>query len=313
MIRYVLKRLLLMIPVVLIVTFVIFAILNSNVDSILYSVAGLDAKEEVIAKVAKDLGLDKPLIVRYFKYIGDIVLHQDFGRSYIQKRQVWGDILAKLPVSLRVSFNGMLVATIIGVPLGILSAVKQYSFLDKVATVSSMFLSAVPAFWLSMMLVLLFSVTWRLLPTSGIDSWVGYILPAIGLGLPYAAQQLRYTRTSVLDAIRQEYVDTARSKGVPERKVITKHVVKNSLLPIITVTGTHFGGLIGGAVVTETLFALPGIGSYMMSGINSRDVPVVCGSIVVLSLLYSIVILVIDLLYALIDPRIKARYAKKRG
>ena len=313
MIRYVLKRLLLMIPVVLIVTFVIFAILNSNVDSILYSVAGLDAKEEVIAKVAKDLGLDKPLIVRYFKYIGDIVLHQDFGRSYIQKRLVWGDIVAKLPVSLRVSFNGMLVATIIGVPLGILSAVKQYSFLDKVATVSSMFLSAVPAFWLSMMLVLLFSVTWRLLPTSGIDSWVGYILPAIGLGLPYAAQQLRYTRTSVLDAIRQEYVDTARSKGVPERKVITKHVVKNSLLPIITVTGTPFGGLIGGAVVTETLFALPGIGSYMMSGINSRDVPVVCGSIVVLSLLYSIVILVIDLLYALIDPRIKARYAKKRG
>ncbi len=313
MIRYVLKRFLLMIPIVLIVTFIIYAILNSNVNSILYSIAGLDASDEVIAKVAKDLGLDRPMIVRYIKYIGDIVLHHDFGRSYMTKRVVWNEIVNRLPISIRVSFNGMLVATVIGVPLGILSAVKQYSILDRISTVSSMFMSAVPAFWLMMMLVLLFAVKWRVLPTSGIDSWVCYIMPAFGLGLPYAASQMRYTRTSVLDAIRQEYVDTARSKGVPERKVITKHVVKNSLLPIITVTGTHFGGLVGGAVVTETLFALPGIGSYMMTGINSRDVPVVCGSIVVLSLLYSIVILIIDLLYALIDPRIKARYAKKKG
>ncbi len=311
--RYVIKRFLLMIPIVLVVTFIIFAILNSNVNNILYGMAGLDAKEEVIQQLKEEMGFDKPLIVRYFKYIGNIVLHQDFGRSYMNNRPVWKDIVSKLPVSIRVSFNGMLFATLLGVPLGILSAVKQYSVLDRISTVSSMFLSAVPAFWLSMMLVLLFSVTLRWLPTSGIDTWRGYILPAIGLGLPYAAQQMRYTRTSVLESIRQEYVDTARSKGVPERTVIMKHAVKNSMLPIITVTGTHFGGLIGGAVVTETLFALPGIGSYMMTGINSRDVPIVCGSIIVLALLYSIVILVIDLLYALIDPRIKARYTKKRG
>lgn len=311
--RYVIRRVLLMIPIVLIVTFAIFCILNSDTSSILYGIAGADAKDEVIAQLSKELGFDRPMIVRYFDYICDIVLRQDFGRSYTYNRPVWGDIVSKLPISLRISFNGMLVATVIGVPLGILSAVKQYSVLDRITTITSMFLSAVPAFWLSMMLVLLFAVTWRVLPTSGISDWTGWVLPAIGLGLPYAAQQMRYTRTSVLETIRQEYVDTARSKGVPERKVIMKHAVKNALLPVITVTGTNFGGLIGGAVVTETLFAIPGIGSYMMSGINSRDVPVVCGSIVVLSLIYSIVILIIDLLYALVDPRIKARYAKKRG
>jgi len=311
--RYVLRRFLLMIPIVLIVTMIIFCILNTNTDSILYSIAGLNAKQEVIDQLAAEMGLDQPLIVRFFQYIGDIIFRQDFGRSYITNRPVWGDIVSKLPVSLRVSFNAMLVSVAIGVPLGIISAVKQYSVLDRVCTVTSMFISAVPAFWLSMMLVLAFSVTLRWFPTSGLDSWKGYILPAFGLGLPYAAQQMRYTRTAVLETIRQEYIDTARSKGVPERKVIIKHALKNAMLPVITVVGTNFGGLIGGAVVTETLFALPGIGSYMMSGINSRDVPIVCGSIVILSLLYSIVILLIDLLHALIDPRVKARYAKKKG
>lgn len=311
--RYIIRRLLLLIPIVLCVTFIIFCVLNSNTNSIVYSIVGNDATAEVVEKKVAELGLDKPVIVRFAKYVYDIVIRHDFGRSYSFNRPVWNDIVSKLPISILVSFNGMLVATVIGIPLGILSAVKQYSVLDRVSTVASMFISAVPAFWLSMMLVVWFAVGLKILPTSGNETWLGYVLPAFGLGLPYAASQMRYTRTSVLETIRQEYVDTARSKGVPEQKVIWKHALKNALLPIITVTGTNFGGLIGGAVVTETLFALPGIGSFMMTGINSRDVPVVCGSIVVLSALYSFIILVIDLLHALIDPRVKARYAKKRG
>lgn len=311
--KYIIKRLLLLIPIVLCVAFIIFCVLNSNTNSIVYSIVGNDASAETVQKKIMELGLDKPILVRFAKYVYNIVINHDFGRSYSFNRPVWNDIVSKLPMSVLVSFNGMLVATVIGIPLGILSAVKQYSVLDRISTVTSMFISAVPAFWLSMMLVVWFAVGLKMFPTSGSETWRGYVLPAFGLGLPYAAMQMRYTRTSVLETIRQEYVDTARSKGVPEQKVIWKHALKNALLPIITVTGTNFGGLIGGAVVTETLFALPGIGSFMMTGINSRDVPVVCGSIVVLSALYSLIILIIDLLHALIDPRVKARYAKKRG
>ena len=309
--KYILRRILLMIPIVVIVTFVIFLILNGNTNSIVYGIVGNDAPPEVVQATMEKLGLDKPVLVRFWNYIVNIVINHDFGNSYSFGRPVWNDIVAKIPISILVSFNGILVAVLIGVPLGILSAVKQYSVLDRICTVISMFLAAIPAFWLSMMLVLWFAVMVRIFPTSGNETWLGYVLPAIGLGLPYAAQEMRYTRTAVLETIRQEYIDTARSKGVPEQKVIWKHALKNAMLPIITVTGSNFGALIGGAVVTETLFVLPGVGSFMMQGINSRDVPVVCGSIVVLSLLYSVIMLLIDLLHALIDPRVKARYAKK--
>ena len=311
--RYVLKRILLMIPIIIVVTMLIYCILNTNTDSILYSIAGLEAEQEVINQLKAELGFDKPLFVRYFKYLYNVVVHQDFGTSYIGNRPVFDDIVGKLPVSIRVAFNAMLVSTLIGIPVGIISAVKQYSVLDRVCLVLSTLVSAVPAFWLSMMLILCFAVILRLLPTSGVDSPLSYILPAFGLGLPYAASQMRYTRTAVLETIRQGYVDTARSKGVPEQKVIMKHALKNAMLPVITVVGTNFGALIGGSVVTETLFALPGIGSYMIAGINSRDVPIVCGTIIVTSVIFSVVVLLVDLLHAAIDPRIKARYAKKKG
>ncbi len=309
--KYILKRLLLMIPIVLIVTFIVFFILNLNSNSIVYTIVGNHATPEIIEEAIHKYGLDKPILVRFYNYMKNIIIYQDFGKSYNFGRPVWDDIVAKVPVSMIVAFNGMLVAALIGIPVGILSAVKQYSMLDRICTTVSMFMAAIPAFWLCMMLVLFFSVTLRIFPTSGNDTWLHYVLPAFGLGLPYAAQEMRYTRTAVLETIRQEYVDTARSKGVPEKKVVWKHALKNAMLPVITVTGANFGGLIGGAVVTETLFVLPGLGSFLMQGINKRDVPMVCGSIFVLSLLYSVIMLCIDLLHALIDPRVKARYAKK--
>jgi|LSQX01.1.fsa_nt_gb peptide/nickel transport system permease protein len=310
--RFVIKRLLMMIPIVLAVTFIIFFIMDFSSSNIAYLILGADnATDEAVAKLNASLGLDKPLLYRYGKYIYDIVVNHSLGNSYTWNRPVWDDVMAKLPVSVIVSFNGMLVATLIGLPVGIFSAVKQYSATDKVATVSSLFISAIPGFWLAMMLMLLFSLKLRLLPTSGIANGLGYILPAFSLGIPYAAIQLRYTRSSMLETIRQEFVDTARSKGVPERVVIWKHALKNALLPVITVTGTNFGGLIGGAVVTETIFALPGVGYFMMTGINSRDIPIVCGCVVVLATLYSLVMLLIDLMHAMIDPRIKARYAQR--
>lgn len=312
MARYVIKRLLLVIPIVLAVTFLIFFIMELTPGNPATIILGPGATEEAIAALTEELGFDEPFFYRYLKYVYDIVVHQDMGDSYMWGKPVWNDIVSRLPVTIMISLNAMVVATLIGVPIGVISAVKQYSFLDQASTVISLFFSAVPAFWLAMMMIYLFSLVLGLLPSSGVTSWQSFIMPAFSLGIPYAAVVLRYTRSSMLETIRQDYVDTARAKGITEKKVIWKHALKNAILPVITVVGTTFGGLIGGAVVTETIYAMPGLGSFMVSSIKNKDIPVVCGCVVVLSTLYCLIILGVDLLHAFVDPRIKARYSQKR-
>lgn len=308
--RYILRRILLMIPIVLSVTFVVFFVMNLKSDDIPYMILGPEAKDEQVQALKEELGLDKPLLVRYFMYIRDIVVYQDFGTSYKWNRPVWDDVVTKLPISIKISFFGILIAVAMGVPLGILAGANHNKPIDRVINVFASIISSVPAIWLLMLLMLVLSLKLRLLPSSGIETWKGYVIPCLGLGISYAAGELRYTRTMLLETVRQNYVDTARAKGVPERVVITKHALKNALLPVITLTGSHFGGLIGGAVVCDTMFAMQGLGSFMMSGINNRDTPIACGCIVVLSVVFSLVMLLVDILHALIDPRIKARYAK---
>ena len=237
-------------------------------------------------------------------------LHFDFGSSYMTKQPIASTLLGKIPISLRVAFNAIFCAAIIGIPIGVLSAVKQYSLLDTLPTAFSIFLASVPAFWLGLMLMLLFSVKLGWFPTTGVETWKGYILPMFTLGLPYAAQQMRFTRSSMLETIRQDYIRTARSKGQTERAIIWKHAMKNALMPVITIIGVNFGALLGGAVVTETLFSIPGLGSYIVNGIKQKDLPVVMGGTICLAILFSFVMLAVDLLYALVDPRIKAKYAK---
>ena len=312
MIRYVVKRVLLMIPIILCVTFLIFFIMDLMPGTPAQTMLGQEATAEAIAELNHQLGYDKPFIYRYFKYIYDIVINHDMGTSYSWKRPVWNEVMNRLPTSIVVAANGMLVAIVLGIPIGVISAVKQYSGIDKVSTFISLFLGAIPAFWLSMVLIVVFAVKLGWLPTSGMGSLKHYILPALGLGLGYAAKEMRYTRSSMLDSVRQDYIDTARSKGVPEKRVIWKHALQNALLPVITMTGTTFSSLIGGALVSEQVFALPGVGSLMTTAIYSKDIPIVMGCVVVLATLYSVILLLIDLLHALIDPRIKARYANRR-
>ena len=204
----------------------------------------------------------------------------------------------------------MMCSVLIGVPLGILSAVKQYTFLDTFSRLFAMIFAAFPSFWMGLLLLLLFALKLDLLPTTGADTWAHFILPVIALGVPHAASLLRLTRSSMLETIRADYIRTARAKGVPNAVVITKHALRNALLPIITQCGMTFGAMLGGSVVTEKVFAMPGIGTKLVDSIKQCDMPLIVGACLLISAMYSIIMLVVDLLYAFVDPRIKAKYSK---
>lgn len=311
MYRYILKRMLLMIPIILGVSFIIFSVLAITPGDAASRILGGGATQEAIDQLNHELGEDLPFFTRYFRYIFRAV-QGDLGTSYVSKTPVVREIVSRIPISLAVAFLGIAGAALIGIPLGVLSAVKQYSLKDTIPTITAMFLAAVPDFWLGMMLLLVFSLSLGWLPSIGIGSWKHYILPAISLSLPYAARQLRFTRSSMLETIRQEYIMTAKAKGASPRTIIWKHTMKNALLPVITVMGDNFSGLIGGAVVTESLFSIPGLGSLIVEGVKQKDVPIVMASTIILAILLSLCMLIVDLLYAAIDPRIKARYAQAK-
>ena len=211
------------------------------------------------------------------------------------------------------AFVGIFGALIIGVPIGILSAVKQYSLLDTIPSAIAMILAAAPSFWVGMMLMLWFSVQRKWFPTFGMQEPTWFILPALALVLVYGATMMRFTRSSMLETIRQDYIRTARAKGATERVVIWRHALKNALLPVITAAGNSFGGLIGGAIATEALFGIPGLGTYIVDGIKIKDIPVVMGGVISLCIVMSLVMLLVDLSYAFVDPTVRAKYSGKRG
>lgn len=313
MYRYVIKRLLLMIPVVLGVSFIIFTIMYFIPGDPASNILGVGASPEAVEQLNEELGYNDPFIVRYVNYISDAVFHLDLGTSYQNKLPVTGEIAKRLPVSATLAFGSIMLSLLIGVPIGVLSAVKQYSLWDKIPTGLALLIAAMPAFIIGMLLMLVFSLQLGLLPVSGVTQGLkSYVLPVVSLGLPYGARQLRFTRSSMLETIRQDYVRTAKAKGASQKKIIWGHAMKNALMPVITVAGTSFGALLGGAIATESLFGLPGLGTYISDGIKLKDVPAVLGGIIVFALLFSLVMLAVDLSYAFVDPRIKARYAGRR-
>lgn len=308
--RYVIKRLVLLIPVMLggiLIIFFVMSLAKGDPGSIILGNAGT---EETIYKLNLSLGYYDPFFVRYFRYIKELFLNFDLGTSWKTGLPVMAEIAKRAPVTLTLAFFGVFCAAFIGIPLGILTATKQYTLLDDIPTAIAMIFAATPIFWLGMLLVLIFSLNLGWLPTFGSTSWKNFVLPMITIGLVYGARQMRYTRSSMLEAIREDYVRTARAKGAKEGTVVWKHALRNALLPVVTVIGNEFGGLCGGTAVIESLFALPGIGSYIVTGINNRDVPVVTGCVVTVALLYSCVTLIVDLTYAFIDPRTKAKFSK---
>lgn len=307
--KYLLKRALIVIPTLLTITFIVLGIMNLTPGDPATIILGEKASPESIAQLNHELGYDKPFIVRYATYVGNL-FKGDMGDSYRTGKPVFDEITSRLPTTVKLAGIAILLAIVIGIPLGILAAVKQYSIFDVIGTASSMLMASVPGFWLGLMLILLFALKLGILPSNGTDSWKGYILPAFTLALPEAAALLRLTRTTMLETIRQDYVKTARSKGQTEKKVVFAHALKNALLPVITVAGMDFGILLGGVVTIETVFSINGVGTLIITAIRMKDAPLVTGCALFLAFLFMAVMLVVDILYAIVDPRIRARYQR---
>jgi len=306
--RYVIKLIFMMIPIVIGVSFIIFSILAFIPGDPGSIILGPGATQAEVNELNHQLGYDQPFLQRYANYMYKAFVSRDLGISYATRLPVFQQIMQRLPVSFLLAASAMLLAIVVGVPIGMLSAVRQYTALDYVPTAIALFLASLPAFLIGMVLMLFFSLWLNWFPSNGIGSWEHYVMPTISLGLPYASFQLRFTRSSMLETIRQDYIRTAKAKGAPESSVIWHHAMRNALLPVVTVAGNNFGLLIGGAVATETLFGMPGLGTLIVNGINTRDLPIVMAGIIVFTILFSLIILLVDVMYAFIDPRVKARY-----
>ena len=308
MYRYVTKRVLMMIPIIIGVSFIIFTILELIPGDPGSIILGPGATQAEVNELNHQLGYDRPFLQRYASYMYKAFVLRDLGISYATRLPVFQQIMQRLPISLILAASAMLLAIVVGVPVGILSAVRQYTALDYIPTAIALFLASLPAFLIGMVLMLIFSLWLSWFPSNGIGSWKHYVMPTISLGLPYASFQLRFTRSSMLETIRQDYIRTAKAKGAPESSVIWNHAMRNALLPVVTVAGNNFGLLIGGAIATETLFGMPGLGTFIVNGINQRDLPIVMAGIIVFTAIFSLIILLVDVMYAFIDPRVKARY-----
>ncbi len=314
MLRYIFKRLLMLIPVFLGATFMVFFIMDLSPEDPAIVILGADATPEAIQQLHEELGLNGSLLARYGRFLNGL-LHGDLGQSYKNRQDVMTQILEKLPNTILLAFSGMVIAVLVGVPVGILSAKKQYSLFDNVAMVLTLILAASPAFWFGLIMVIFFSLKLGWFPSAGMGSgfWGvlrSLVLPAITLCGSTAALVARTTRSSMLEVVRQDYIDTARAKGVREWIITLRHELKNALIPIVTIVGLQFGVLLGGSVMTESVFSWPGVGRFVVEAVKGKDIPCVLGSVVMLSILFTVVNLVVDLLYAMIDPRIKARYKR---
>lgn len=307
--RYVIKRLVMLIPVLIGVTFLVYFIISLSPGDTAAMLAGEDADAATIEALRHELGLDQPVIVQYARYMLNL-LQGDMGNSYKTGRPVTDMIVSCFPNTAKLAFWSILVAVGIALPIGIISATKQYSMFDNVGMVVALIGVATPNFWLGLMMIILFSLNLGWLPSGGNKGWNSYIMPAITLGTGDAALITRMTRSSMLEVIRADYIRTARAKGVPENKVVYQHALRNALIPVVTAIGLQFGSLLGGATLTETVFAWPGIGRSTVDSIKTKDTTQVLGNIVVLTITFSCVNLLVDILYAFIDPRIKAQYKK---
>lgn len=312
MYKYVIKRVLFLIPTIIGVTFIIYFIMSFTPGDPGRMILGTGVSQADVDAYNEAIGYNLPFLQKFINYLYDIFVNFDFGISYVTKQSVFAEIWPRYIVTLKLAFIGIIVSTLVGVPLGIYSAVKQYSLMDTIPSLIAFFLAAVPTFVLGLVLLFVFSLKLNWLPTYGLASWEAYIMPVLAISIPVAAQNFRFTKSSMLDAIRQDYVRTARAKGAPERSVIWKHVLKNALLPVITQIGMSLGLLLCGAVVAEQIFSVQGIGSLIVERISYKDEPVIIAGTILISICFTIVMLIVDIIYAFIDPRIRAKYTKSR-
>ena len=303
LVKYSIKRLLMLIPVILGVTLILYYVMSLAPGNPALQILGADASPKQIEALEKEMYLDKPIIVQYGNYIWN-VLHLNFGTSWVSGYSVLDVFWEKLPNTLLLALIATLWAVALGIPIGIYAAVKQYSIFDYGSMVVTMLLFSFPAFWLGIMCQILFCLVLQWLPATGIGTWKHLVLPSLILGANTLASMIRMSRTSMLDVLKQDYIRTARAKGVSKQDVLVHHAVRNSLIPVITQIGISFAGCIGGAVVTETVFTIPGIGSMLINAVKARDIPVVMGTVIFIAAMVGFINLMVDLICAKVDPRI---------
>ena len=301
---YIAKRLIQSAFVMLGVSILVFILAHSMPGGPAIMILGQDATPEQIAIVEKKLGLDRPITVQYVEWLSKTI-RGDFGNSYQDNRPILPDLLDRMPATIELVIASMLIAIAIGVPIGIASAVKRNSFVDTIARFVALIGVSMPGFWLGLVLILVFSKYLRLVPSAGREGFSSLILPALSLGFIMAGLIMRMVRSSVLEVLREDYLKTARAKGLSEFIVIFKHALRNACLPVITVIALQTGNLLGGTVVIETIFAWPGIGRFCYMRMLQRDIPTIMGNLMLYAVIICVLNILTDILYALFDPRIK--------
>lgn len=304
--RYIARRLLQLIPILLGASILIFVLMRLVPGDPAIQALGVesgDATAEQVEALRREWGLDQPLPVQYFYWLGN-ALQGDLGRSTVSRVPVSEEIMSRFPATLQLTVVSMLVSVVLGIPFGVIAAVRHNSLIDRGSTIIALLGICTPTFWLGLMLMLLFSVQLGWLPSFGRGGITHLILPAITLGASASAIIARVTRSSMIEVLSEDFIRTARAKGLAERIVVYRHAIKNALIPIITILGLEFGFLLSGSVVTETVFSYPGLGLLLINSINNRDFPVVQGALLLFALQFVIVNLVVDLLYGFVDPRI---------
>ncbi|WP_374447016.1 nickel ABC transporter permease [Stella sp.] len=303
MLNYVVRRLLILVPMLLAVSVAVFLVLYSIPGDPARMAAGPDASEEDVVQIRANFGLDRPIHEQYAIYLGNLV-QGDLGTSFRTRRPVLDEIRRTLPATVELAAAAMAIALLLGVPIGILSALRPGSWLDNTITAFAVFGISMPGFFLGLILMVIFSATLYWLPPTGRGTWAHLVMPAVTLGLPYVATYARLTRSNMLDVLSEDYIRTARAKGLARSTVIYRHALVNAAIPLVTVLGIYFGRLLGGAVIVETIFAWPGLGRIMIEAIVQRDIYVVQGTILVFAVSVVLVNLAVDVLYGVLDPRI---------
>lgn len=309
MIKYIVKRILLIIPVIIFVSFLVYCVMDLVPGDPALTALGGEATEEQLAHYRETHGLNDPIVVRYVHYMAGI-LRGDLGTSIYNGGDVWELYFSKLPYTLELALASVVLTILTSLPLGILAAVKQNSLVDTGASALSFVGLAMPNFWVGLLLIILFSVKLGWLPSNGAEAgWKSLILPAITCGTGNMAALTRTTRSAMLDVMNQDYLRTARAKGLRESLVIVRHAFKNARIPIVTMIGTQCATLVGGALITERVFSWPGIGSYLVDSILQSDYELVTGFVIMTAIVVSVILLIVDIIYAFMDPRIKAQYS----
>lgn len=311
MIKYIGKRILMLVPVLLGVVLLVFSMMYFSPGNAEDYILGDMATEEDKEAFREENGLNKPFFIQYINYVKD-ALQGDLGISYTTKQPVSTEIFKRFPTTFKLTLLSTLWSIVIGITIGIISAVKQYSIMDHVTRLIAMLGVSVPTFWEGLMLIILFSVQLALLPASGFTTWKHWILPSFTIGTHSAATVMRMMRSSMLEAIRQDYITTAKSKGQTNFVVITKHALRNAIIPVMTLVGVNFGRLLGGSAITEIVFSIPGLGNLIIDGIKVKNAPLVQGGILVIALAMALCNLIVDVLYAYVDPRIRSQYVKPK-